>query len=99
MTTSIKILKGIKPPLRWIPVQGEFTTQFLQSKSTDPNGPTYQDLTASPDSVLYEAQRILGRCLPPTDPPEHETGLVVGYVQSGKTLSFETVISLARDNG
>ncbi|MEX5623997.1 hypothetical protein ABFV62_28125, partial [Pseudomonas syringae] len=26
-------------------------------------------------------------------------GLVVGYVQSGKTLSFETVIALARDNG
>jgi hypothetical protein len=99
MTTSIKILKGIKPPLRWIPVQGEFTTQFLQSKSTDPNGPTFDDLTESPDSVLHEAQRILGRCLPPTDPPEHETGLVVGYVQSGKTLSFETVISLARDNG
>lgn len=27
------------------------------------------------------------------------TGLVVGYVQSGKTLSFTTVIGLARDNG
>lgn len=99
MTTSIKILQGVKPPLRWIPVQGEFTTQFLRSKSTDPNGPTFADLTESPDSVLHEAERILGRCLPPTDPPEHETGLVVGYVQSGKTLSFETVISLARDNG
>jgi hypothetical protein len=99
MTTSIKILKGIIPPLRWIPVQGEFTTQFLRSKSNDPNGPTFEDLTESPDSVLHEAQRILGRCLPPKDPPEHETGLVVGYVQSGKTLSFETVISLARDNG
>lgn len=99
MTTSITILKSIKPPLRWIPVQGEFTTQFLRSKSTDPNGPTYADLTESPDSVLHEAQRILGRCLPPTDASDHETGLVVGYVQSGKTLSFETVISLARDNG
>ncbi|HEX4029196.1 MAG TPA: Z1 domain-containing protein [Terracidiphilus sp.] len=99
MKTSITILKSIKPPLRWIPIQGDFTTQFLRSKSTDPNGPTYEDLTQSPDSVLYEAQRILGRCLPPTSPPEHETGLVVGYVQSGKTLSFETVISLARDNG
>jgi hypothetical protein len=27
-----------------------------------------------------------------------ETGLVVGYVQSGKTLSFTTVAALARDN-
>jgi len=99
MTTAIKILRGVKPPLRWIPVQGEFTTQFLQSKSKDPNGPTYADLTEAADSVLHEAQLILGRCLPPTKPAEHETGLVVGYVQSGKTLSFETVISLARDNG
>jgi hypothetical protein len=99
MTTSIKILKSIKPPLRWIPVQGEFTLQFLRSKSTDPNGPTLEDLTQAADSVLHEAQRILGRCLPPTDPPDPETGLVVGYVQSGKTMSFETVLSLARDNG
>ena len=99
MTTSIKILKSIRPPLRWLPVQGEFTMQFLTSKSTDPNGPTLDDLTKSPDSVLHEAQRILGRCLPPTDPPDPETGLVVGYVQSGKTMSFETVLSLARDNG
>jgi len=99
MTTSIKILKSIKPPLRWLPVQGEFTLQFLTSKSSDPNGPTLEDLTKSPDSVLHEAQRILGRCLPPNDPPDPETGLVVGYVQSGKTMSFETVLSLARDNG
>jgi hypothetical protein len=99
MTTSIKILKSIKPPLRWLPVQGEFTMQFLTSKSSDPNGPTLDDLTKSPDSVLHEAQRILGRCLPPNDPPYPETGLVVGYVQSGKTMSFETVLSLARDNG
>jgi hypothetical protein len=43
--------------------------------------------------------RILGRCLPPTEASGRETGLVVGYVQSGKTMSFETVIALARDNG
>lgn len=99
MTTSIKILRTIKPPLRWVPEQGDFTTEFLQSKSKDPNGPNYEDLTMGPDSVLQEAQRILGRCLPPTKPGTPETGLVVGYVQSGKTLSFETVIALARDNG
>jgi len=97
--TSIKVLGAIKPPLRWVPEQGEFTQSFLESKSKDPNGPTYEDLTAGPDSVLQEAQRILGRCLPPKETGAAETGLVVGYVQSGKTLSFETVIALARDNG
>lgn len=99
MTASIKVLKAIKPPLRWYPKQREFTTQFLHSKSKDPNGPSYEELTEGPESVLHEAQRILGRCLPPDETGTPETGLVVGYVQSGKTLSFETVIALARDNG
>lgn len=99
MTASIKVLKTIKPPLRWVPEQREFTRAFLESKSRDPNGPSYDDLTEGTDSVLQEAQRILGRCLPPTETGSPETGLVVGYVQSGKTLSFETVIALARDNG
>ncbi|MBR7970634.1 Z1 domain-containing protein [Burkholderia cenocepacia] len=99
MTASIKVLNTIKPPLRWVPEQREFTRSFLESKSRDPNGPSYDDLTQGPKSVLQEAQRILGRCLPPTETGTAETGLVVGYVQSGKTLSFETVIALARDNG
>ncbi len=99
MTASIKILKTIKPPLRWVPIRKDFTEEFLQSKSKDPNGPSYSDLTAGPNSVLQEAQRILGRCLPPSETGKAETGLVVGYVQSGKTMSFETVIALARDNG
>jgi hypothetical protein len=99
MATSIKILKTLKPPLRWVPEKKDITEDFLQSKSKDPNGPSYEDLTDGVNSVLQEAQRILGRCLPPKDPAGRETGLVVGYVQSGKTMSFETVISLARDNG
>ena len=99
MTASVTVLSKIKPPLRWEPKEGVFTDEFLRSKSKDPNGASYDDLTVGDDSVLREAQRILGRCLPPTEPAGAETGLVVGYVQSGKTMSFETVISLARDNG
>jgi hypothetical protein len=97
--TSIKILNKTKPPLLWIPEAKDFTEEFLRRKSSDPNGPTYHDLTHGDDCVLLESQRILGRCLPPSSPNGRETGLVVGYVQSGKTLSFETVMSLARDNG
>lgn len=99
MSTSIEILKTLQPALRWVPEKKDITEEFLQSKSNDPNGPRYDDLVDGENSVLQEAQRILGRCLPPTDPAGRETGLVVGYVQSGKTMSFETVISLARDNG
>lgn len=99
MATTIQVLKTVKPPLRWVPEPKDSTDEFLESKALDPNGPSIEDLRDGPDSVLQEAQRILGRCLPPTEPSGRETGLVVGYVQSGKTMSFETVIALARDNG
>lgn len=97
--TSVQIIGKITPPLLWSPVTGEATHSFLMSKSNSSSGPTYEDLTNGENSLLQEAMKILGRCLPPTEQSGSETGLVVGYVQSGKTMSFETVISLARDNG
>jgi hypothetical protein len=45
-----------------------------------------------------EAIRVLSRCTPPTTDTDSQTGLVVGHVQSGKTMSFTTVAALARDN-
>jgi len=48
--------------------------------------------------VLEEARRILSRCARPTAPDGQTTGLVMGYIQSGKTLSFTAVAALARDN-
>src|SRR6185312_2580318 len=42
---------------------------------------------------------ILLNCLPPNSKRERRTGLVIGYVQSGKTLSFTTLAAMARDNG
>lgn len=93
--TTIEILKTIRPELKWTPIQGENTTNFIERKlkefgDSDPN---------ALDDVLKEAQTILGRCVPPSESSGSDTGLVVGYVQSGKTLSFTTVMSLARDNG
>lgn len=99
MATTIQILKTVKPPLLWEPKPKDFTDAFLESKAADPNGPNINELTSGPKSVLHESLCILGRCLPPSEPAGRETGLVVGYVQSGKTMSFETVIALARDNG
>ena len=48
--------------------------------------------------LLNESCDILSRCNPPGANIQ-KAGLVVGYVQSGKTLSLTTVSSLARDNG
>ncbi len=51
------------------------------------------------DEVMGSALDIIARCVPPNDETDRqETGLVVGYVQSGKTLSFTTVAALACDN-
>lgn len=49
--------------------------------------------------VRSEALQIVKRCKPFDSQPGTETGLVVGYVQSGKTMSMTAVASLARDNG
>lgn len=94
MTITIEELRSIKPGLRWQPMQGEVTGDFLRRKEAAGE--------ASADelhTVAFEAHRILGRCVPPSEPRGEATGLVVGYVQSGKTLSFTTLTALARDNG
>lgn len=48
--------------------------------------------------VRDEGVSVLRSCLAPAPPDAAETGLVVGHVQSGKTMSFTAVAALARDN-
>lgn len=50
------------------------------------------------DQLTKEALKILEDCIDPAAAPEVNTGLVIGYVQSGKTLSFTGLAALARDN-
>jgi hypothetical protein len=73
---------------RWAPVAGPETLDFLATVVPE----------ASRDDVRDAAVSILSKSVPPTGELGQETGLVVGYVQSGKTMSFETVAALARDN-
>lgn len=54
---------------------------------------------AAADQLVLETSEILGLCGPPTAPASAETGLALGYVQSGKTMSFTSLIAMARDNG
>jgi hypothetical protein len=54
---------------------------------------------ADSERVESETARILSSCVPPGARGIQRTGLVIGYVQSGKTLSFTAVTALARDNG
>lgn len=94
MTVTIEELSGIEPDLRWIPTQGEVTADFLRRKALA--GEASEEAL---HTVAFEAHRILGRCVSPSEADTEATGLVVGYVQSGKTLSFTTLTALARDNG
>jgi len=73
---------------KWNPDVGQETETFLDSV-VPPN---------SRENVLQSATTIIAKSIPPTRKTGQETGLIVGYVQSGKTMSFETVIALARDN-
>ena len=53
----------------------------------------------SRQDLMQTSVSILAQCLSPGSGTGSRTGLAVGYVQSGKTLSFTTVAALANDNG
>lgn len=74
----------------WNPVPGSTVSEFISGISfLDPEGQK---------NILESAIRILGRGAFPTNTVERRSILVLGEVQSGKTLSFTTVIALSRDN-
>lgn len=87
----VKIVKQHKNKvIRWQPIVGNETLDLLE----------YFDIPEpEKDRIRDEAVSVLSRCVPPNTQAEQLTGLVIGYVQSGKTMSFTTVTALARDNG
>lgn len=95
MNIVVERLGGGTLDTRWTPSVGPFTKEFVERKLKQRGAPD-EDAMAR---VVAEAATILGRCVPPAEPAGQDAGLVVGYVQSGKTLSFTTVTALARDNG
>lgn len=74
---------------RWRVVVGTETLDFLNAAVPEPARNHIRDAAVS----------ILGKGVPPSQQIGQETGLVIGYVQSGKTMSFETAVALACDNG
>jgi hypothetical protein len=74
---------------RWQPEAGPETTDLLSRLDLD---------NENRHRVLEESVSIMSKASP-TEFGARRTGLVIGYVQSGKTVSFTTVAALARDNG
>lgn len=66
------------PRGNWAPVVGPEGVDFLQNVVPE----------ASRDSMREAAVSILAKGTPPTAGTGQETGLIVGYVQSGKTMSL-----------
>ena len=72
----------------WNPIVGDETKEFLERSAP----------SESREMLEESASSILSKGVSPKAAVGTQTGLVVGYVQSGKTMSFETVAALARDN-
>ena len=81
---------NVLPGARWQPNVGPEARGVIDRKNLD--------LIAG-DAIIESASSILARGAAPGEHQIERTGLVVGHVQSGKTLSFTTVIAMARDNG
>ena len=91
MKSIIKIAPSASANGRqWIPVQGNAFTDMLSSNDALSD--------EEKEQLVEETTSILSECVDPGTADEVNTGLVIGYVQSGKTLSFTGLAALARDN-
>jgi hypothetical protein len=79
----------------WQPFVGDETMDLLRTKGFANHDGSLND---SGNRVLDETYRVMQACGSPLISENHDTGIVIGYVQSGKTLSFTTLTALARDN-
>jgi Z1 domain len=89
MVTPVRNSSTDEDGMQWNPVPGSELAGLLAHK--------LEGQPIAQAQVGTSARDILGRGVPPGQPGS-DTGLVVGYVQSGKTLSFTAVTALARDN-
>ncbi len=74
----------------WSPTQGAAFTDLLNANTALSDD--------EKERLVQETVSIMSDCVPPEAADAVNTGLVIGYVQSGKTLSFTSLAALARDN-
>jgi len=90
--TEHELIQVVSEPVgagRWLPEVGAETSALMARLGLD---------DSNRHRVLGESVSIIANA-PPNRDGDRKTGLVIGYVQSGKTVSFTTVAALARDNG
>ena len=74
--------------MTWLPVEGLRFTRFLSEQPDEAR-----------NSISKSSSKILSRCRDPKTVLPKQSHLIVGEIQSGKTMSFTGVAALARDNG
>jgi len=88
--TITPLASALPRGMSWMPEEGTETARLVESM---------RRVTAAEKATLVrEAVTVLGSGRSPVAAGPSRTGLVVGFVQSGKTASFTTVTALARDN-
>lgn len=91
---TIEVIKAVRPAAwLWSPIVGSQTRKLVR-RMREKQVPEHACQT-----VEREAVEVLAQCVPPAAEAGSRVGLVVGFIQSGKTLSFTAVTALARDNG
>ncbi|GAA1465151.1 Z1 domain-containing protein [Microbacterium thalassium] len=84
---------------------GGYTTWYSGPKTSVGEWPSYRKLLESrlPTSAVQgiddSTTRILSRCANPKEPGDRRKGLVIGYVQSGKTANYAGLVAKAVDAG
>lgn len=89
LNETIEIVSGNNDSKPWNPVVGDETLSLFEHLQIN---------TESKNNLRKEGLSIISKCSPPNSNADKKTGLVVGYVQSGKTMSFTAVTALAMDN-
>tara|TARA_R110002049_G_scaffold16455_6_gene65498 strand:- start:1429 stop:3669 length:2241 start_codon:yes stop_codon:yes gene_type:complete len=87
---NINIMTNHSNSDNWTPNYGEETEKLLTK--------IFGYDEDAKEKVKEETYHIMKLCGNPEVETNNDTGLVFGYVQSGKTLSFTTLTALARDN-
>ena len=90
------VVKRIQSELElWKPKNGDLIYEVLKN-----NGFYINNLLVEDGSkIINQTHKILQVSVNPNKEPKSNIGLVLGYVQSGKTLSFTSLIAMAIDNG
>ena len=87
-----ELIKIIKPTTQQFSINMGEKTADLLSRFTQLD-------EEEKETLITETSDILSKCINPIDTYGSITNIVVGYVQSGKTMSFTTLSALALDNG